>query len=295
MGMKSGALGAVAAAIMVALAGCGSSETSSNTSAGKADSSDADSAVIRAANVTGSSGGYRFQATMTITGASTPLKAAMSGTVLPASNRGALALRESVLGHSVNVSERYSGKTYWVSVTGIPGASHLTRKRWLKYNLGSTLNQLGIGGLPSGSSDPTQFLTYLKAAGANTQKLGTQTVRGVATSHYAVAVNLNSYVRLVPTADRAAARTTIQRLISTIGSSTLHMQIWVDQHDFARRLYLSFPECVAQQHLRLGMSMDLFDFGTKATVALPTDAQSYDITSLIGQQLSKQKLGCSAS
>jgi hypothetical protein len=294
MGIKSGALAALAATTMVAFAGCGSSATSSGTG-GQTGSSDAGSAVVRAASVTGSSSGYRFQATMTITGASTPLKAAMTGTILSASNRGALALRERVLGHAVNVSERFSGKTYWVSVTGIPGSSRLTSKPWLKYNLGSTLNQLGIGGLPSGSSDPTQFLAYLKAGGADTQRLGSQTVRGVATTHYAVTVNLNSYVRRVPAADRATARTSIQRLISTIGSSTLHMQVWVDHNDFARRLYLSFPECVAQQHLRLGMSMDLFDFGTKATVTLPTDAQSYDITSLIGQQLSKQKLGCSAS
>ena len=41
--------------------------------------------------------------------------------------------------------------------------------------------------------------------------------------------------------------------------------------------------------------MDLFDFGTKATVTLPTDAQSYDITPLVDRQLANQKLGCAAS
>jgi hypothetical protein len=290
MRMRSSALAAVGAAIMIVLAGCGSSGGSSTTAGGGAGSSDAGSAVVRAADVTGSSSGYRFQATMSITGASS-LKATMSGTILRANNRGTLALRERVLGHSVNVSERYSGKTYWVSVAGIPGGSALTSKPWLKYDLGSTLNQLGVGGLPSGGSNPTQFLTYLKTTGADAQKLGTQTVRGVATTHYAVTVDLNNYARLVSTADRAAARRAIQRLISTIGSSAMHMQIWVDHHNLARRLYLSFPECVAQQHLHLGMTMDLFDFGTKAKVTLPTDAQSYDITSLVDRQLANQKLG----
>jgi hypothetical protein len=279
---------------MIVLAGCGSSGGSSKP-AGGGGSSDAGSAVVRAADVSGSTSGFRFQATMSISAASTAVKATMSGTILRASNRGALALRERVQGHSVNLSERYSGKTYWVSVTGIPGAATLTSKPWLKYNLGSTLNQLGIGGLPSGGSNPTQFLTYLKAAGADTQKLGTQTVRGVATTHYAVAVNLNNYPQLVGSADRAAARKAIGRLISTIGSNTMHMQVWIDHHDLARRLSLSFPECVAGQHLRLGMTIDLFDFGTKATVTLPTDAQSYDITSLVDRKLATQKLGgCSS-
>ena len=115
-------------------------------------SSDAGSAVVRAADVTGASSGYRFQATMSITGASLAQgHDVRNDPQLPATGARS-RLRESVLGHSVNVSERYSGKTYWVSVTGIPGASALTSKPWLKYNLGSTLNQLGVGGLPSGGS-----------------------------------------------------------------------------------------------------------------------------------------------
>jgi hypothetical protein len=277
-----------------ALVGCGSSGTTSQTASG-GQSSGADSAVIRAADVTGTSSGFKFRAAMSISGASTPLNAAVSGTVLGAENRGELALRERVLGHAVNVAERYSGKTYWVSVSGIPGGSMLTSKRWLKYNLDSTLSQLGIGGLPSGGSNPAQFLTYLKAAGADTQKLGTQTIRGVATTHYAVTVNLDGYARLVPAAGRAAARKAIQKLVSTIGSSTLKMQVWIDHHNLARRLSLSFPECVAQQHLRIAMTMDLFDFGTKATVTLPSPAQSYDITPLVDRQLANQKLSCSPS
>jgi hypothetical protein len=279
---------------MIALGGCGSSGTSPKPAGGRAESPDAGSAIVRAADVTGSSSGYRFQATMSITGAST-LSATMSGTILGSENRGEIASRERVQGQSINVSERFSGKTYWVSTSGLSGASRLTSKRWLKYNIGSTLNQLGVGGLSSGGSNPTQFLTYLKAAGANAHKLGTQTVRGVATTHYAVTVNLNGYARLVPTADRAAARKSIQKLISIIGSNTMHMQVWIDHHNLARRLYLSFPECVAQQHLRLGMTMDLFDFGTNTAVTLPTEAQSYDITSMIDRELAKQKLGCTAS
>jgi hypothetical protein len=292
--MRPNTRGLAAVAVsMMALAGCGSSGTSSKTGGG-AGSSDAGSSVVRAADVTGAISGYQFQATMSITGA-TSLKATISGTILRSSNRGELAVRESVLGHSVNISERFSGRTYWLSASGVPGASNLTSKPWLRYNIESTLSQLGVGGLPSGSSSPTQFLTYLKAGGDDAQDLGTQTIRGVATTHYAVAVNLNDYAQRVPAADRAAARQTVQRLISTIGSNTLHMQVWIDHHDYARRLYLSFPECVAQQHLHLGLTMDLFDFDTKATVPLPTDAQSYDITSLVDRELANQKLGCTAS
>jgi hypothetical protein len=285
-----------AAAAAFALAGCGSSGSSSQTAKGGTNRSpDSGAAVVRAADVTGSSSGYRFQATMSITGASTPVKATMSGTVLSAAHRGELALHESVLGESVNISERYSGKTFWISASGIPGGSKLTGKPWLRFELGTTLNQLGLGGLPSGSSDPAQFLTYLKAAGGAAQRLGTQSIGGVATTHYAVTVDLDDYVRLAPAAQRATARKTVQRLISVIGSNTMHMQVWIDARHLARRLVLSFPECVAQQHLHLNLTMNLFDFGTKAKVSLPPASQSYDITSLVDQQLGNQKVSCSAS
>jgi hypothetical protein len=188
---------AAAAAIVVALAGCGASGDASKTTG-----ADAGSAVVRAADVTGSSSGYRFQATMSITGGLAPLKAAMTGTILGSENRGELALRQTVDGHARSVAERFSGKTYWVSAAGIAGASTLTSKPWLKYNLSSTLNQLGLGGLPNVGASPTQFLTYLKTTGADAQRLGTQTIRGVATTHYAVSVNLNNYARLVSAADR---------------------------------------------------------------------------------------------
>jgi len=292
MRIRASALAAVGTTIVIALAGCGSSGSSSKKTGG---SSDPGAAVVRAADVTGSSSGYRFQATINLTGTATPLKASMTGTILRSSNRGEIVLAESVLGHALHISERYSGRTYWVSAAGIPDATKLTSKPWLEYNVGSTLNQLGLGGLPSGSSSPTQFLTYLKAVGADAQKLGTQTIRGVATTHYAVAVDLDRYVRLVPAAQRAAARKTIRLLISTLGSTTLHMQVWIDSRDLTRQLYLSFPECVGQQHLHLGLTVDLFDFGTKAAISLPTAAQSYNITSLVNQQLSNQKLGCSAT
>jgi hypothetical protein len=293
MGTQSGAMRtrisaliAAGAAAALALCGCGSGGSSTHTTAASAAQ-----AVVRAADVTGAADGYRFHGTVAITGPAA-IKDTMSGTVLRAANRGQIELHQHLLGRSMTLQERFSGRTFWISAAGIPHAAKLTSKPWLKYEIDSTLNQLGVGGLPSGGSDPGQFLTYLKGVGGDARRLGSQRIGGVPTTHYRATVNLDRYVRTVPAAQRAQARKAIARLVSTLGSDKLRMQVWIDDHNLTRRIEASFPECVDQQHLNLSVSVDMYDFGTRASVTLPSASQSYDITPLVDRQLAHQKLGC---
>jgi hypothetical protein len=219
----------------------------------------------------------------------------MSGTILRSSNTGEINVHQTLLGHTMTIAERFQNRTFWISASSIPDVSKLTSKPWLKYDVGSTLGQLGVGGLPSGGSNPAEFLTYLKGVGGNARRLGTLQIDGVPTTHYEATVNLHDYARTLPAAQRPQARKAVARLISTLGSDELHMQVWIDHHNLTRRMAVSLPECVGDQHLHLALTMDMYDFGTQANVSLPSASQSYDITPLVDQQLAHQKLGCSAT
>lgn len=278
------------ATIALGLAGCGSSGPTTNTSTAQ----DAGAAVVRAADVTGATSGYRFTGRIAITGPAT-ISDTMHGTILSASKTGAIELHQRLLGRSMTIAERFRDKTFWVSATGIPDASKLTNKPWLKYDITSTMDELGVGGMPSGSSNPSEILNYLKSVGGNARKLGTVRIRGVPTTHYAATVNLHDYARTVPAGQRAQARRAVARLISTIGSDELHLQVWIDDHHLARQISMSLAECVARQHLRLSVTVDMYDFGTHVNVTLPSASESYDITPLVNQALAHQKLGCTAT
>jgi hypothetical protein len=291
MGTRLIGAGAAVVALVIGLSGCGSSGSSSHTTAA---ASSPDAAVVRAADVTGSTSGYRFHATVGLTGGTGSVKDTMTGTILRASDKGSIDLHQRLLGRSSTIRERYSGRTYWVSASGIPSASQLTDRPWLKYDVNSTLDQLGLGGLPNGSSDPTEFLTYLKAVGGHARTLGTARIDGVPTTHYAATVDLDSYPQVLPAARRAQARRAIRRLTSTLGSHQLHMQVWIDGHHLTRRMAMSFPECVSSEHLHVAIVVDLTDFGTQAEVTLPPASRSYDITPLVNQALGHQQLGCTA-
>lgn len=283
-------LTAAGAAIAFGLAGCGSSGSATNTIAAQ----DAGAAVVRAADVTGATSGYRFTGLMKITGPAT-ISDTMHGTILGASKTGAIDVHQHLLGRSMRIAERFRDKTFWISATGIPDASKLTSKPWLKYDIASTMDQLGVGGMPSGSSNPSEILNYLKSVGGNARKLGAQRIRGVPTTHYAATVNLHDYARAAPPTQRAQARKAVARLISTIGSDELHLQVWIDDHHLARQISMSLAECVASQHLHLSVTVDMYDFGTHANVTLPSASDSYDITPLVNQALAHQKLGCTAT
>ena len=280
---------AIVVALALTLSGCGSGGSSSHTTAA---ASSPGAAVVRAADVTGSASGYRFHATVDLTGGTGGVKDTMTGTILRAPNRGSIELHQRLLGRSSTIDERYSGRTFWVSASGIPDASQLTDRPWLKYDVNSTLDQLGLGGLPNGSSDPTEFLTYLKAVGGRAHALGTAQIDGVQTTHYAATVDLDRYPEVLPAARRAPARRAVRRLIATLGSHRLQVQVWIDGHHLTRRMAMSFPECVSREHLHVAMVVDLSDFGTQANVTLPSASRSYDITPLVNQALAHQQLGC---
>ena len=125
--------------------------------------------------------------------------------------------------------------------------------------------------------------------------MGTATVRGVKTTHYRAKVDLNKYPTLLPASQRAAATRSVNTLASALGSHTMPMDAWVDNSNLVRRIGIAFNECVAQQHVKFGMQMDVFDYGPQTQPQLPGPSQSYDITPLLSSTLSKIKFGCSSS
>jgi hypothetical protein len=156
------------------------------------------------------------------------------------------------------------------------------------------LGAMGLGSLPTGT-DPTQFLDFLRAVSTSTAKVGTEKVRGVQTTHYQAKVDLSRYPKLLPASQRAAATRSVNTLASALGSHTMPMDAWVDNSNLVRRIGIAFTECVAQQHVRFGMRMDVFGYGPQSQPQLPGRTESYDITPLLSSTLNKIKFGCSSS
>jgi hypothetical protein len=110
-------------------------------------------------------------------------------------------------------------------------------------------------------------------------------------THYHVVVDLDNYPKLFPPARRAAAARGVSTLESTIGSHTMPMDAWIDSHKMLRRMSFSFGECVQSQRLKLGMTMNLSDYGQQTVPAAPSASDAYDLTPLLLQSLKSFKPG----
>jgi hypothetical protein len=276
------AVTAAGIALAAALCGCGATHAISG----------AVDPVAQAATTTAHAPGYRLSAIIDATGATGAVHGTMAGVVDTADHTGAFTQVESVAGHTIALTERLSGTTVYMRLPNQQALQRLTGgKPWLKIDFSRALGAFGLGGLTTQSSNPAQFIDYLRAVGAKTKRVGTATIDGTQTTHYHALIDLDNYPKLFGPARRAAAARGVATLEGAIGSHTMPMDVWIDSHSMLRRISFSFGECVQSQRLTMAMTMNLSDYGQQSVPAAPSSSQAYDLTPLLLQSLKNYEPG----
>jgi hypothetical protein len=159
-------------------------------------------------------------------------------------------------------------------------------KRWMKLDLAAAGKQAGLdlGSLATSGAgqDPTQVLAYLKATSGAVQRIGTETVRGVATTHYKATIDFRKVPDSAPAGQRAAVRRSIDQLIKLSGASTAPIEVWIGEDGLARRLVSTTTTGTAAQRITVRQRVELYDFGTNVDVAIPPASQVVDAGDLAG-------------
>jgi hypothetical protein len=275
------ALGAIA--VVMALAACGSSGGGAQSAA----------PVIRAADVTAKASGYRIAGSGTMSGGPTgTIRMSMSGVFDRRKRLGKITTVVQTAGQRVSVPEIASRFTIYMSTSALPNLGSLTGgKPWVKLNMARAMGAGGLSSMPT-ATDPTQFVDYLRAVSASTTKVGTDTVRGVQTTHYRAVVDLDRYPQLVPPAQRPAVASSLKNLKAALGGHTMPLDVWIDGSHLVRRVGIHFGECVSGARFQFNMNVDLFDYGTEPRVTIPPANQTYDLTPLVQSSLRRAHYGC---
>jgi hypothetical protein len=142
--------------------------------------------------------------------------------------------------------------------------------KWLKMPAAAP-----VGLLPGfDQSDPSKFLAYLETVSSGVTKVGSDTIRGVETTHYEAILDLAKAV------DRANVPASLRDDLGKIvhkneASLTIPADVWVDNDGLARRIQLKLdlaklggPDGGTDVPV-LTMSMDLYDFGVPVHVEAP--------------------------
>ncbi len=155
-------------------------------------------------------------------------------------------------------------------------------KQWLKLDVEAVAKSrnVNLGQFRQlTQSDPSQMLTYLRATSGKIEKVGSEDIRGVATTHYRAHVDLDKVADQAPPKLRKTFRTSIQSLERGLGSHTLPVDVWIDGDNLVRRL---------QEHLsvagsgKVDFSVDFYDFGTSVSITPPPASETLDLGKVLG-------------
>ena len=276
---------------VLALAGCGSS-SSTNLSSNQ---------VVRAAYLSTNSSGYQMRFALQVGSAALPqpVTGVGSGTVDVPDHAGAVVLNMNlgsspqitqVLGSSTfRIEEIIKGTTVYVKLPAAITSKvpSLSAKPWLKVDLAKVASSAGIPGLSSlvnnpTSSDPSQFLQYLRAAGGTVTKEGTAVVNGFQTTKYHATISLDKVPDALPSASRASAQSAISAIESKTNLHTVPVDVWIDDHNLVRRMSLSLAETANGQSVNTAITVDIVKYGPQPQPPAPPASQVSDISSLTG-------------
>jgi hypothetical protein len=187
-------------------------------------------------------------------------------------------------GSTVQLQEILQGLTVYVKLpAALAHSAGLHGKPWVKIDLARAAQGLGIPGLSTLtnnplSSDPSQYLRYLRATGSHVTQVGTETIDGRTTTGYRAQIQLDRVPNTLPAADRAQARQAIAAIEQMTHLHLLPVTVWIDGQHLVRRIDLSFNETVSGQPLTTSIQIDIPEYGPQQPPQPPPASQVTDLT-----------------
>jgi hypothetical protein len=117
-----------------------------------------------------------------------------------------------------------------------------------------------------GEVDPRSTLDALGADVPDLHKVGTQNVRGTATTHLAGRVDLSNKAIAAAPASRKAA---LQKARATFGPNGYPVGVWLDRDGRVRRVEYAVTSGPAGQQTSTTVRLDLYAFGGKTGIVIP--------------------------
>ena len=232
--------------------------------------------------------GYRLAVTATTTLGAKTITVSGNGAMDDHGREGSVTFE--VAGHKF---AEIIAKPYVYVQLPTNGTSTLTHgKPWIRIDLSTFTESFGDGSSVGGSPDPAQGLSYLRGASAVT-RMGSESVRGVASTHYHAIIDFARLNAAGPDAQRRTPRpgALLERLT---GEKSLPMDVWIGDDGHLTRFSYGFPVCAATGRVRTDVNAELFDYGRQAVVSPPPESLVTDIDTQMKRGVAKalSHMGC---
>jgi hypothetical protein len=261
----------VAVAIVVAVIAAAAVVFGHGRVFGSAGTSGALNLVHASAAKTSAAGSSKFELTMSIDDGHGNEAITGSGVTDYANHAGSMTMHAPELG---DMSMVYLDNVFYMQtptdLMGVFGGQNgVAKHRWIKLDASTLPASAKTDSLPNQMfGDPQQMLQSLVSA-TKAKRLGTEVVRGVATTHYSTDLSLKELAR-------AFGGSTAQELNDLDG--TARIEVWLDKAGVTHRMLASFalPELGSA-----AMNMEFFDFGVPVKVTAPPSDQIVDFSAML--------------
>ncbi|HEV2590865.1 MAG TPA: LppX_LprAFG lipoprotein, partial [Gaiellaceae bacterium] len=180
---------------------------------------------------------------------------------------GSMHLSMNVTGKTFDMDEVLQGWTIYMK-SPVFSAQLPAGKSWVSLDLQKAGQKLGLDFNKFTQQDPSDMLGALKKAGS-LQKLGSETIDGVDTTHYHVTIDL-------------AKAPNGPQLMKLTNLKSLPADVWIDGQDQLRRMKESYSVTTGGQTISTSMQMDLSNYGEQVNVQVPSSSETLDMTKLGG-------------
>ena len=243
----------------------------------------ADELVVSSASATQDAGSANMAMEMRMSGGAQEVTINATGAFEFDTGRGAMTMNMGDLGAQMGMGDiemRTDGTTIYMKM---PAAMNPPTP-WVKMDLDTMTGVPGMGQLQQfNNNDPRATMELLRGV-ADVEELGSEEIRGTATTHYKGMVDLEKAIAEAPPETKKALRQQYQLL----GITEVPVDVWVDDEGLLRRQDITMDLSkmdtqgapAGQVPTSMFMRMELFDFGTDVDVKPPPAGQVTDMADL---------------
>jgi hypothetical protein len=132
------------------------------------------------------------------------------------------------------------------------------------------------------NNDPRAILDFLRSVSGNIETVGTEELRGVATTHYRTTINPLDYEKLAPPDKREQFRSLVHDMVAQSGIGNIPVDIWLDGFGLVRKLSMAFSATQpgTDESAQASMAFELYDYGKDLAIELPPASQVIDASAL---------------
>lgn len=155
-------------------------------------------------------------------------------------------------------------------------------KPWLRVD---SLDLAEGGAMTGGAqSNPQAFLEFLRSAGS-VDELGTETIRGVETTHLGAELALEDFVAQAPEAERAELEETLESLgTEGLAFPAIPAEVWVDGEGYVRKFEMTFDFAdlgestdeagsMGMDEMSMTIAVEFYDFDQPVDITIPDPSE----------------------